>query len=114
MVRLMTSLVTNSILYSYPNFFQKKPMPATMKTGAQTSRTDRNKLKRYTDSESHSYNNMSLSTYHIKKKLMPEKRKASSLGNCLLNKQKFIISVKRPNVRPILISMLQFLDSFKL
>ncbi len=29
-------------------------MPATMNTGAQTSRTDRNKLKRYTDSESQS------------------------------------------------------------
>ena len=77
----MTSLVTNSILYSYPNFFQKKPMPATMKTGAQTSRTDRNKLKRYTDSESHSYDNMSLSTYHIKKKLMPEKERLQTLEN---------------------------------
>ena len=64
-----------------------------MKTGAQTSRTDRNKLKRYTDSESHSYDNMSLSTYHIKKKLMPEKRKAPNLGECSLSKQKFIISL---------------------
>ena len=89
----MTSLVTNSILYSYPNFFQKKPMPATMKTGRQTSRTDRNKLKRYTNSESHSYDNMSLSTYHIKKKLMPEKRKAPNLGEWSLSKQKFIISL---------------------
>ena len=73
MVRLITSLVTNSILYSYPNFFQKKPIPATMKTGAQTSSTDRNKLKRYTDLNSHSYDNMSSSTYHIKKKLIPER-----------------------------------------
>ena len=73
MVRLITSLVTNSILYSYPNFFQKKPMPATMKTGAQTSSTDRNKLKRYTDPKSHSYNNIASSTYHIKKKLVPER-----------------------------------------
>ena len=81
MVRLMTSWVTNSILYSYPDFFQKKPMPATMKTGAQTSRTDRNKLKRYTDSESHSCDSMLLSTYHINKKLMPEK-KAPNLGEC--------------------------------
>ena len=76
MVRLITSLVTNSILYSYPDFFQRKPMPATMKTGAQTSRTDRNKLKRYTDLESRSHDNLSLNTYHIKKKLMLEKRKA--------------------------------------
>ena len=89
----MTSLVTNSILYSYPDFFQKKPIPATMKTGAQTSRTDRNKFKRYTDTESNSYNIMSLSTYHIKKKLMPEKRKAPKLGECSLSKQKLIISL---------------------
>ena len=66
-----------------------------MKTGAQTSRTDRNKFKRYTDSESNSYNNMSLSTYHIKKKLMSEKRKVSNLGECSLSKQKFIISLNR-------------------
>ena len=82
MVRLITSLVTNSILYSYPNFFQKKPMPATMKTGAQTSSTDRNKFKRYTDTESNNYDIMSLSTYHIKKKLMPEKRKVPNLEEC--------------------------------
>ena len=44
-----------------------------MKTGAQTSSTDRNKLKRNTDPKSHSYDNISSSTYHIKKKLVPER-----------------------------------------
>ena len=52
-----------------------------MKTGAQTSRTDRNKLKRYTEPKSHSYDKMSLSTYHIKKKLMPEKERLQTLEN---------------------------------
>ena len=68
-------------------------MPATMNTGAQTSRTDRNKLKRYTDSESQSYDNMKSSIYHIEKNLMLEKRKAPNIGECSLSKQKFIISL---------------------
>ena len=35
-------------------------------------------------------------------------------GNCLLNKQKLKIPVKWPNARPMLLSLLQFPDSFKL
>ena len=49
-----------------------------MKTGAQTSRTDRNKIKRNTDWESKSYENIWKSIHEIEKKLTQDASKAAS------------------------------------
>ena len=46
MVRLMTSWVTNSILYSYPDFFQKKPK--LFLCGDEDDFTGKRKYKKYT------------------------------------------------------------------